>query len=122
MKARQPRSSPDEVVSRAGGRTAHGSQFFDVHDGRFHNGLLVVAFELAETETNGGGLCCVPCAPSLPLPLFLSACTPLTDGSCVLRRASHKKNFDPPFVRKLADGPQSPLIQGVKAEAGDAIM
>jgi hypothetical protein len=39
-----------------------------------------VAFELEETETNGGGLCCVP--------------------------ASHKKNFAPPFARKLADGPQ----------------
>ena len=42
-----------------GGRTAHGSQFFDFHNGRFHNGLLVVAFELEETVTNGGGLCCV---------------------------------------------------------------
>ena len=70
--------------------------------------------------------------------------------------ASHKKNLDPPFERKLTDGPSSPLIQvfqptqapscrhnrcwlaegrnggsraecgvgaqGVKAEAGDAII
>jgi hypothetical protein len=39
---------------------AGGSQFFDFKDGRFYNGLLVVAFELEETASNGGGLCCVP--------------------------------------------------------------
>lgn len=47
-----------------GGRTAHGSQFFDFHNGRFYNGLLVVAFELEETVTNGGGLCCVTVPPN----------------------------------------------------------
>eukprot|EP01043_Picozoa_sp_COSAG02_P076174 COSAG02_NODE_16052_length_1116_cov_1.721022_1_plen_229_part_00 len=46
-------------TSLHGGRTAHGSQFFDFQGGRFYNGLLVVAFELEETMTNGGGLCCV---------------------------------------------------------------
>eukprot|EP01046_Picozoa_sp_COSAG06_P013310 COSAG06_NODE_802_length_12194_cov_5.561637_15_plen_84_part_00 len=76
----QRRAMGQPGTSLHGGRTAHGSQFFDFQNGRFFNGLLVVAFELEETVTNGGGLCCV--------------------------LASHKKNLDPPFVRKLTDGPQ----------------
>ena len=47
-----------------GGKTAHGSQYFSFENGRFYNGLLVVAFELEETVTNGGGLCCVIAPPN----------------------------------------------------------
>ena len=56
----------------------------------------MVAFELEETHTNGGGLCVV--------------------------KGSHKGNINPHFQRGLAHGPQNPLIEGVQADAGDAII
>lgn len=44
----------------SGNHGTGGSQFFHYQDGRFHNGLTVVAYELQDTHCNGGGFCCVP--------------------------------------------------------------
>ena len=52
-----------------GWKTAGGSQFFRYHDGRFFNGLVAVAFELHDTNVNGGGFCCIPGTHKANLPL-----------------------------------------------------
>ncbi|XOV90604.1 MAG: phytanoyl-CoA dioxygenase family protein [Pseudomonadota bacterium] len=52
-----------------GWRGTGGSQFFRYHDGRFYNGLVVVAYELFDTSPNGGGFCCIPGSHKANLPL-----------------------------------------------------
>ena len=47
-------------LGNSGNYGGGGSQFFRYQDGRFFNGLFVVAFELQDTHCNGGGFCCVP--------------------------------------------------------------
>ncbi len=42
----------------AGGHPVAG--IFNYHDGTFFNGLTTVAFELFDTEPNGGGFACIP--------------------------------------------------------------
>jgi len=44
----------------SGNHGGGGSQFFHYQDGHFFNGLTVVAYELRDTHSNGGGFCCVP--------------------------------------------------------------
>ena len=92
----QRRREGDGGTSLHGGREGSShTQNFEFRNGRFHNGLVVVAFELEETVSNGGGLCCCP--------------------------GSHKSNIigDLGFDRSLKDGASSPLVQGIRANAGD---
>lgn len=75
---------------------AGGSQFFRYHDGKFYNGLIVVAFELFDTSNNGGGFCCIP--------------------------GSHKANLPLPKGWAEKGGDAGGLIKGISAQAGDAII
>merc|ERR1711920_490319 len=60
------------------------------------NGLIVVAFELHDTTPNGGGFCCIP--------------------------GTHKSNVPMPDAwRSFANG-VNPVVKGVPAHAGDAII
>jgi len=79
-----------------GWRSSGGSQFFKYHDGRFYNGFIVVALELHDTTPNGGGFCCIP--------------------------GTHKSNVSMPNEwRSFANGVH-PVVKGVPAHAGDAII
>jgi len=79
-----------------GWKSSGGNQFFKYHDGRFYNGLIVVAFELHDTTPNGGGFCCIP--------------------------GTHKSNVSMPNEwRSFANGVH-PVVKGVPAHAGDAII
>ena len=73
-----------------------GSQFFRYHDGRFFNGLVVVAFELFDTTPNAGGFCCIP--------------------------GTHKLNVQMPQQWRDLTKAVHPTVQRVPAKAGDAII
>ena len=45
-------------LGSSGNHGGGGSQFFHYQDGKFHNGLTVVTYELQDTYCNGGGFCC----------------------------------------------------------------
>lgn len=79
-----------------GWTAAGGSQFFRYHNGEFYNGLIVVAFELFDTTSNGGGFCCIP--------------------------GSHKANLALPNEWVLKGGDAGGLLKGISASAGDAII
>jgi hypothetical protein len=79
-----------------GWTTTGGSQYFRYHDGRFYNGLVVVAFEFFDTIENGGGFCCIP--------------------------GSHKANLKLPEAWAEKGGDAGGLLKGIPARAGDAII
>lgn len=79
-----------------GWTTAGGTQYCRYHDGEFYNGLIVVAFELFDTEENGGGFCCIP--------------------------GSHKANLPLPKGWHVKGGNAGGLLKGIPAKAGDAII
>ena len=79
-----------------GWTNAGGSQYFRYHDGKFYNGLIVVAFELFDTGENGGGFCCIP--------------------------GSHKSNLPLPKEWVAKGGSAGGLVKGIPARAGDAII
>jgi hypothetical protein len=94
------RSNPGTQLHNSGDGSSHagGSQFSRYQDGRFFNGLLVVAFELKDTTPNGGGFGCIP--------------------------GSHKANVSmPEGLRDLSRGGSGPPnLRRVPARAGDAIV
>ena len=73
-----------------------GSQFFRYHDGHFYNGLVVVAFELYDTQENGGAFCCIP--------------------------GSHKSNLPIPGDWVVPGQAPADLVRKIPAAAGDAII
>lgn len=84
------------------GTTLHGgatpfdpSQYYHFQDGRMHNGLIVVAYNLKDVHPNDGGFACVP--------------------------GSHKSNFPFPREWRPLDDPQ-PCVQRVTGPAGTAII
>ena len=84
------------AVLHGGWKDTGGSQFFRYHDGRFFNGLVVVAYELFDTHPNNGGFCCIP--------------------------GTHKSNLPcPKHWRDLSKGVHE-CIEHVPASAGDAII
>ena len=79
-----------------GWNTSGGSQSFRYHDGDFYNGLVVVSFEMFDTEANGGGFCCIP--------------------------GSHKANLPLPSGWSEKGGDADGLLKGISAKAGDAVI
>lgn len=131
-------SSPGAQLHNSGDGSSHsgGSQFFRFQDGRFYNGLLVVAYELRDTTPNGGGFgwwaLLMPCPMSMQLP----SCTPgeplwaqcvrvsLSVSACCSVPGSHKANISmPEEFRDLSGGGSGPPnLRRVPARAGDAIV
>jgi ectoine hydroxylase-related dioxygenase (phytanoyl-CoA dioxygenase family) len=84
------------------GTTLHGgatpfdpSQYFRYENGRMHNGLTVVAYNLKDVNPDDGGFACVP--------------------------GSHKSNYPFPKEWRELDEPQ-PCVQRVTGPAGTAII
>lgn len=73
------------------------SQYFHFRDGRFYNGLTVVAYNLHDVEEGEGGFACVP--------------------------GSHKSNFSfPNEWRDLMKNESQPFVRSVYGPAGSAII
>jgi ectoine hydroxylase-related dioxygenase (phytanoyl-CoA dioxygenase family) len=85
------------------GHTLHGSsgpgfdptQYYIFKDGRMHNGLIVVAWQLADAGPGDGGLCVVP--------------------------GSHKANLPAPRSLRLYEEHQQVVTQ-IAAKAGDVVI
>ena len=97
--------NPGLITMREGaeGHLFHGSsgpgfdphQYYIVKDGRMHNGLTVVAWQLADQNAGDGGLCVIP--------------------------GSHKGNFScPPAMRKFEVHQE--FIKQINAKAGDVVI
>ena len=94
----------DEVRLGPIGAGLHGgsfpfdpSQYFHFRDGRFHNGLTVVAYNLCDIAEGDGGFACVP--------------------------GSHKSNFPYPNEwRDLMQNERQPWVRPVYGPAGSAII
>ncbi|MFP6806220.1 MAG: phytanoyl-CoA dioxygenase family protein [Pseudomonadales bacterium] len=84
------------AVLHGGWQDTGGSQFFRYHDGRFYNGLVVVAIELFDTHPNDGGFCCIA--------------------------GTHKSNLALPRDWADLSNGVHPCITRVPANAGDAII
>lgn len=78
-----------------GGAPFDPAQYFRVVDGRFYNGLTVVAYNLRDVRDGDGGFACVP--------------------------GSHKANFKFPEEWKDLEKPQ-PNVRAVTGPAGTAIL
>jgi hypothetical protein len=89
-------TSPIGANLHGGGYPFDPSQYYHYENGRMHNGLCVVAYNLADIGPGDGGFGCVP--------------------------GSHKSNFRfPPEWRDMAEGLQ-PIVQRVTGPAGTAVI
>ena len=97
--------NPGLITMREGaeGHVFHGSsgpgfdphQYYIVRDGRMHNGLMVVAWQLADQNEGDGGLCLIP--------------------------GSHKGNFACPPAMRNFEAHQE-FIKQITAKAGDVVV
>lgn len=87
--------SPIGANLHGGAIPLSATHYFHHHNGRFQNGLTVVAYNLADVNPNDGGFACVP--------------------------GSHKSNFVFPDAWKNLEQPH-PCVQRVTAPAGSAII
>lgn len=79
-----------------GGTPLDPGQWYQVRQGRMHNGLVVVAFQLSDVGPEDGGFGCIP--------------------------GSHKANFPLPQVWSDLRQAPHPLARAVPAKAGSAII
>ena len=87
---------PIGATLHGGGAPHDPSQYYQVKDGRIHNGLIVVVYALKDVHPGDGGFACVP--------------------------ASHKANF--PLPRGWADMSEklAPCVTAVPCKAGSVII
>lgn len=100
----RPSAKAGEPVAGPIGNTLHGgatpfdaAQYFHYHNGRMHNGLTVVAYNLCDIGESDGGFGCVP--------------------------GSHKSNYSyPKEWRDLNQSQMQPFVRKVGGPAGTAII
>lgn len=89
-------TSPIGATLHGGGSPFNPSQYYHYEDGRFYNGLTVVAYNLADVGPEDGGFGCVP--------------------------GSHKSNFRFPGEWRNMDEGLQPIVQRVTGPAGTAVI
>lgn len=89
-------TSPIGASLHGGGAPFNPSQYYHYSDGRFYNGLTVVAYNLADVGPEDGGFGCVP--------------------------GSHKSNFSFPAEWRDMDQGLQPIVRRVTGPAGTAVI
>lgn len=93
----QTQLGPIGAGLHGGGYPFDPSQYFHFRDGRFFNGLTVVAYNLHDVPPGAGGFACVP--------------------------GSHKSNFSYPGEwRDLVENEDQPWVRKVSGSAGSAVI
>lgn len=54
------RGEPEALGMHGGGQSINHSEYFYFKNGKMHNGLVVAAWALSDSEPGDGGFCCVP--------------------------------------------------------------